>query len=48
MARYGPTPLAPDPHDPAFPAYQQFLHLGKASLKGRYMRPRPQKRRWPL
>ena len=26
MARYGPTPLAPDPHDPAFPAYQQFLH----------------------
>jgi glutathione S-transferase len=22
MARYGPTPLAPDPHDPAFPAYQ--------------------------
>jgi hypothetical protein len=27
MARYGPTPLAPGPHDPAFPAYQQFLHL---------------------
>ena len=21
IARYGPTPLAPDPHDPAFPAY---------------------------
>ena len=32
MARYGPTPLAPDAHDPAFPAYQQFLHLGEASL----------------
>jgi len=32
MARYGPTPLAPGPHDPAFPAYQQFLHLGEAGL----------------
>ena len=32
MARYGPTPLAPDPHDPDFPAYQQFLHLGEAGL----------------
>jgi glutathione S-transferase len=32
MARYGRTPLAPDPHDPAFPAYQQFLHLGEAGL----------------
>jgi glutathione S-transferase len=32
LARYGPTPLAPDPHDPAFPAYQQFLHLGEAGL----------------
>jgi glutathione S-transferase len=32
MGRYGPTPLAPDPHDPAFPAYQQFLHLGEAGL----------------
>lgn len=32
MARYGPTQLAPDPHDPAFPAYQQFLHLGEAGL----------------
>ncbi len=32
MARYGPTPLAPDPHDPAFPAYRQFLHLGEAGL----------------
>jgi glutathione S-transferase len=32
MARYGPTPLSPDPHDPSFPAYQQFLHLGEAGL----------------
>ena len=32
IARYGPTPLAPSPHDPAFPAYQQFLHLGEAGL----------------
>ncbi len=32
MARYGPTPLVPDPHDPAFAAYQQFLHLGEAGL----------------
>jgi len=32
MARYGPTQLAPDPHDAAFPAYQQFLHLGEAGL----------------
>ena len=34
MARYGPTPLAPTPHDPTFPAYQQFLHLGEAGLAG--------------
>jgi glutathione S-transferase len=32
MGRYGPTALAPDPRDPAFPAYQQFLHLGEAGL----------------
>jgi glutathione S-transferase len=32
MARHGPTPLAPAPQDPAFPAYQQFLHLGEAGL----------------
>ena len=32
MGRYGPTPLAPGPRDPVFPAYQQFLHLGEAGL----------------
>lgn len=37
LARYGrdaksATPLAPAPHDPAFPLYQQFLHLGEAGL----------------
>jgi glutathione S-transferase len=32
MARHGPTELAPDPRDPNFPAYQQFLHLGEAGL----------------
>jgi glutathione S-transferase len=32
VARYGPTPLAPTPHDPTFSAYQQFLHLGEAGL----------------
>jgi glutathione S-transferase len=34
MARYGPTPLAPAVQDAAFPAYQQFLHLGEAGLAG--------------
>jgi len=36
IARYGKNstgaPLAPAPHDPAFPLYQQFLHLGEAGL----------------
>ena len=32
MGRYGPTQLAPGQRDPAFPAYQQFLHLGEAGL----------------
>ena len=32
MARHGPTPLAPEPRDPTFPLYQQFLHLGEAGL----------------
>ena len=32
MARHGPTALAPGAQDPAYPAYQQFLHLGEAGL----------------
>lgn len=32
LGRYGPTPLAPGARDQAFPAYQQFLHLGEAGL----------------
>lgn len=32
MGRYGPTPLQPSADDPAFPTYQQFLHLGEAGL----------------
>lgn len=32
LGRYGPTALAPAPQDAAFPAYQQFLHLGEAGL----------------
>lgn len=34
ISRYGPTPLAPEPSDPAFALYQQFLHLGEAGLMG--------------
>lgn len=32
LGRYGPTPLAPQPGDPAFGRYLQFLHLGEAGL----------------
>lgn len=32
LGRYGPSPLAPGARDAAFPAYQQFLHLGEAGL----------------
>jgi len=54
MARYGPTPLAPDPHDPAFAAYQQFLHLGEAGLAAsmyfvvvsRRLAPEAERRNW--
>ncbi len=54
MARYGPTPLAPAPQDPAFPAYQQFLHLGEAGLAtfanviimSRYFAPEAEQNDW--
>ncbi len=39
VARYGPTPLAPDAGDQAFPSYLQFLHLGEAGLAGPLMVP---------
>jgi glutathione S-transferase len=32
LACHGSTPLAPEPADPAFANYQQFLHLGEAGL----------------
>jgi len=54
MARYGPTPLAPAPDDPAFPTYQQFLHLGEAGLAtlmmpvlvSRYFAPEAERQNW--
>jgi len=54
MARYGPTPLAPKPDDPAFPAYQQFLHLGEAGLAtlmmpvivSRFLAPEAERQNW--
>ena len=54
MARYGPTPLAPAPDDPAFPAYQQFLHLGEAGLAtlmmvplvSRFLAPEAERQNW--
>jgi len=54
MARHGPTPLCPSPHDPAYPLYQQFLHLGEAGLAAsayfvlgaRKIAPPEQRRNW--
>jgi glutathione S-transferase len=54
MGRYGPTPLAPSPQDPAFPAYQQFLHMGEAGLAtlmmpvvvSRFMAPEAERENW--
>jgi glutathione S-transferase len=54
MARHGPTPLAPDPRDPSFPDYQQFLHLGEAGLAtaayyvfgARHIAPPDQRQNW--
>lgn len=34
LARYGPSPLALDAGNPAFPLYKQFLLLGEAGLAG--------------
>jgi glutathione S-transferase len=33
IARYGPTPLAPNPGDPSFGPYLQFLHLGELPVR---------------
>lgn len=54
MARHGPTPLAPAPDDPTFPAYQQFLHLGEAGLAtlmmpvvvSRFLAPEAERANW--
>jgi glutathione S-transferase len=54
MARHGPTMLAPDPRDPSFPGYQQFLHLGEAGLAtamyyvfgARHIAPPDQRNNW--
>ena len=54
IARYGPTPLAPAPTSPDFPAYQQFLHLGEAGLMmpmymarlSRVLAPEPERNDW--
>ena len=54
MARYGPTPQAPAPQDPSFPAYQQFLHLGEAGLAtlmmpvvvSRFIAPETERENW--
>lgn len=53
-AKYGPTPLAPQPGDPSYPAYLSFLHFGEASLSGplnvalatRFFAPEDQKQNW--
>src|SRR5579875_3023127 len=53
-ARYGPTPLAPQPSDPDFPLYQQFLHFGEASIAAplniavatRFYAPEGEKKNW--
>ncbi|MHA6769767.1 glutathione S-transferase family protein [Sphingobium ummariense] len=54
MARYGPTPLAPAPHDQEFSVYQQFLHLGEAGLAtlmmpvivSRFIAPETERENW--
>jgi glutathione S-transferase/3-isopropylmalate dehydratase len=54
LGRYGPSPLAPAAQDAAFPAYQQFLHLGEAGLAAaiyfvsgaRHMAPEAERDNW--
>ena len=54
MARHGPTNLAPQPADPKFPDYKQFLWLGEAGLAtaiyyvfgARHIAPADQRRNW--
>ena len=54
MARHGPTPFAPASTDAAYPAYQQFLHLGEAGLAAsiyfvnasRNLAPAAERRNW--
>jgi glutathione S-transferase len=53
---YGPTPLTPQPQDPGYADYLQFLVLGEASLaagltplvRARFMAPDDQKDNWTL
>jgi len=54
--KYGPTPLVPDPQDPGYADYLQFLVLGEASLaagltplvRAMFMAPDDQKQNWTL
>jgi glutathione S-transferase len=53
-AKYGPTPLAPKPSDPHYPAYISYLHFGEASLSAplnitfgtRFFAPEEHKQNW--
>ena len=53
---YGPTPLAPDPGQPGFGEYLQFLHMGEATLAGpltyllhaRFFGPKEAQENWSL
>jgi glutathione S-transferase len=53
-ARYGPTPIVPEPRDADFPLYQQFLHFGEAGLAAplnvalgsRFFAPEAEKSNW--
>ena len=53
VTRYGPTPLAVAPHEPAYGAYLNWLHFGEATLTFpqtlvlRYSRLEPEERRNP-